>query len=250
MKTQGWGWVLMWAWGAMAQAQVHPDFVTVAANDGAAVVQLLVEQQSTAPAASFFGRLLGYSTAAGPTREVLASGFVVNQQGHVVTHAAVLKEARRVVAQFRDQRRFMATVVGRDEVRDVGLLRLERVVDSTGAGRLPTVRGGQAQPLRVGQWVAAMGAPFGFEQTITQGIISLLQLPTNDERHAIMQLDVAVNPGSEGGPLFNSDGRVVGMIVALEDAEDENAMGYTGFSFAVPWSAIQAVLTSFGIATD
>lgn len=157
-------------------------------------------------------------------RSSLGSGFIMSPDGYVLTNAHVISEADEIVVKLADQREFDAEVVGYDERSDVGLLKID-------AEGLPTLDIGDSDELQVGQWVLAIGSPFGLEHTATQGIVSALErsLP-NDTYTPFIQTDVAVNPGNSGGPLFNGDGEVIGINAQIFSRTG----GFMGLSFAVP----------------
>ena len=157
-------------------------------------------------------------------RSSLGSGFIMSQDGYILTNAHVIAEADEIVVKLADQREFDAEVVGHDKRSDVGLLKID-------AENLPTAEIGDSSELQVGQWVLAIGSPFGLEHTATQGIVSALErsLP-NDTYTPFIQTDVAVNPGNSGGPLFNGDGEVIGINSQIFSRTG----GYMGLSFAVP----------------
>lgn len=157
-------------------------------------------------------------------RSSLGSGFIMSPDGYVLTNAHVISEADEIVVKLADQREFDAEVVGYDERSDVGLLKID-------AEGLPTLEIGDSDALEVGQWVLAIGSPFGLDHTATQGIVSALErsLP-NDTYTPFIQTDVAVNPGNSGGPLFNGDGEVIGINAQIFSRTG----GFMGLSFAVP----------------
>ena len=152
------------------------------------------------------------------------SGFIVSSDGLVLTNAHVVREAKEVIVKLADRREFTAKVLGSDAVTDVAVLRIA-------AKDLPIVRLGDPQQLEVGDPVLAIGAPFGLEQTATQGIVSAKgrSLP-GDAVVPFIQTDAAVNPGNSGGPLFDGNGAVVGINAQIYSQTG----GYQGLSFAVP----------------
>ena len=152
------------------------------------------------------------------------SGFIVSADGLILTNAHVVREAKEVVVKLSDRREFKAKVLGADSVTDVAVLRID-------AKNLPTVRLGDPQQLQVGDPVMAIGSPFGFEQTATQGIVSAKgrSLP-GDAAVPFIQTDAAVNPGNSGGPLFDGTGAVVGINSQIYSQSG----GYQGLSFAIP----------------
>jgi serine protease Do len=154
----------------------------------------------------------------------LGSGFVVSPDGVVLTNAHVVKDAREVKVKLSDKREFRAKVVGMDAKTDVAVLRIA-------AKDLPTVKIGDPSRTRVGEWVLAIGSPFGFEQTATAGILSARSRSLPDEGYVpFLQTDVAVNPGNSGGPLFDLAGEVIGINSQIYTQSG----GYMGVSFAIP----------------
>jgi len=152
------------------------------------------------------------------------SGFIVSADGLVLTNAHVVRDATEVTVKLTDRREFRAKVLGSDPATDVAVLKID-------AKDLPTVRLGDPSRTRVGEWVAAIGSPFGFENTVTAGIVSAKgrSLP-GDSAVPFLQTDVAVNPGNSGGPLFNLAGEVVGINAQIFSRSG----GYQGLSFAIP----------------
>ncbi|MDD3352691.1 DegQ family serine endoprotease [Zoogloea sp.] len=154
----------------------------------------------------------------------VGSGFIVSPDGYVLTNAHVVDGASEVTVKLTDKRDFKAKVVGTDKRTDVALLK----IDATG---LPFVRTGDAEKVRVGEWVVAMGSPFGFENTVTAGIISAKARRLPDENYVpFLQTDVAINPGNSGGPLFNLAGEVIGINSQIYSRSG----GFMGISFAIP----------------
>ncbi|CAN7163809.1 DegQ family serine endoprotease [Acidovorax sp. LjRoot118] len=152
------------------------------------------------------------------------SGFIVSADGLVLTNAHVVKGASDVTVKLTDRREFRAKVLGSDPKTDVAVLKIE-------AKNLPTVRLGSTRDLQVGEWVLAIGSPFGFENSVTAGVVSAKgrSLP-DDSLVPFIQTDVAVNPGNSGGPLFNGRGEVVGINSQIYSRSG----GYQGVSFAIP----------------
>src|SRR5258706_11605870 len=135
----------------------------------------------------------------------LGSGFIISSDGIILTNAHVVAEATEITVKLTDRREFDAKVLGVDKRTDIAVLKID-------ARNLPAVKIGHASDLKVGEWVAAIGSPFGFENTITSGIVSAKARALPDENYVpFIQTDVAVNPGNSGGPLFNMDGEVVGV---------------------------------------
>ena len=154
------------------------------------------------------------------------SGFIVSADGYILTNAHVVDDADEVTVKLTDRREFIAKIVGLDKPTDVAVLKID-------AKDLPTVRIGDPRKLRPGEWVLAIGSPFGFDNTATAGIVSATArgLPGGDSNYVnFIQTDVAVNPGNSGGPLFNLAGEVVGINSQIYSRSG----GYMGISFAIP----------------
>ena len=154
----------------------------------------------------------------------LGSGFIISPDGYILTNAHVARDADKIIVRLSDQRERPAKVIGVDELTDVAMLKIE-------GDNLQAVKIGDSDALEVGEWVLAIGSPFGLERTATQGIVSALgrNLPSGTYVPFI-QSDVAVNPGSSGGPLFNLRGEVVGINSQIYSSTG----GYMGLSFAIP----------------
>ena len=228
-----------------------PDFEGLVRDQGRAVVKVTVSATETPENETgslpnfnedelpeFFQRFFeglpdtpGASPRALPTAG-FGSGFVLSEDGYVVTNAHVIRNATAITLELPDGRQFDAEIVGTDERSDVALLK----VDATG---LPTLVLGDSDSLKVGQWVLAIGSPFGFEYTATQGIVSALSrsLPTEENYVPFIQTDVAVNPGNSGGPLFDLSGNVIGVNSQIFSRSG----GYMGLSFAIPINVVQSV---------
>jgi serine protease Do len=159
-----------------------------------------------------------------PEARSLGSGFVIDPAGYIITNAHLVENVREVVVRLADRRELEARVVGADPVSDIALLKIE-------ASGLRAVRIGDPSRLRAGEWVAAIGSPFGLERSVTAGIVSALGRTLPEESFvAFIQTDVAVNPGNSGGPLFNLRGEVVGVNSLIYS----DTGGYQGLSFAIP----------------
>jgi serine protease Do len=189
-----------------------PDFVSVVQRYDDAVVNIVVS---------------GVNPLAKPKDQSVhgeGSGFVVRSDGVIVTNAHVVKGARHIVVILKDRREFDARVLGTDERTDVAVLMID-------AKDLPTVQIGHDADLQVGQWVLAIGSPFGFEHSVSAGVVSARQrLLPGPLATPLIQTDVAVNPGNSGGPLLNERGEVVGINAAIYSGTG----GYQGLSFAIP----------------
>lgn len=177
----------------------------------------------------FFRRFFpGHPDRDGPMREVPkrgeGSGFIVSSDGYILTNAHVVKNADEVVVKLIDKRTFSAKVVGTDARSDVAVIKIP-------ASNLPIVKLGDPARLRVGEAVAAIGSPFGFENSVTAGIVSAKGRALPSENYVpYIQTDVPINPGNSGGPLFNMQGEVVGMNSQIYSRNG----GYQGVSFAIP----------------
>jgi len=178
------------------------------------------------PFEEFFERFFRGRPGGGPPPKTnsLGSGFIISEDGYVLTNAHVVEGAESIVIRTSDHREYAAEIAGSDQRSDVALLKID-------AKELPTVELGDSSELEVGEWVLAIGSPFGLEYTATQGIVSALgrSLPS-DAYVPFIQTDVAVNPGNSGGPLFNTEGEVVGINAQIVSRTG----GYMGVSFAIP----------------
>ena len=152
----------------------------------------------------------------------VGSGFILSADGYVMTNAHVVDGADEVIVTLTDKREFKAKIVGADKRTDVAVVKIE-------ASGLPAVRIGDVSRLKVGEWVMAIGSPFGLENTVTAGIVSAKQRDTGDYLPFI-QTDVAINPGNSGGPLLNMRGEVVGINSQIYSRSG----GFMGISFAIP----------------
>jgi serine protease Do len=162
----------------------------------------------------------------GPALDVrsLGSGFVIDAAGYIITNAHLVAERRDIKVRLADRREFEARVIGVDALSDIALIQIE-------AGGLAPVRIGDPAKLRPGEWVAAIGSPFGFERSVTAGIVSAVNRTLPEESFVpFIQTDVAVNPGNSGGPLFNLQGEVVGVNSMIYS----DTGSYMGVSFAIP----------------
>ena len=179
------------------------------------------------PFREFFDRFQGDPGEGMPgpfDSESLGSGFIVSSDGDIITNYHVVQNADEVVVKLSDRRQFTAEVIGYDEQSDLALLNID-------AEDLPTVRIGSSADLSVGEWVLAIGSPFGFEHSVTAGIVSAKQRSLPQDNYVpFIQTDVAINPGNSGGPLFNLDGEVVGINSHIYSRSG----GFMGLSFAIP----------------
>ena len=213
-----------------------PDFTALMKQQGPAVVNVITKRaeakgskpqaQGEDPLQEFFRRFMPDSPdrERGPGGVGLGSGFIISQDGYVLTNAHVVAGDEVTVRLADAKREFKAKVIGADERTDIALLKIE----ATG---LPTVKLGKSASLQPGEWVAAIGSPFGFENTITAGIVSATGRSLPAETYVpFIQTDVAVNPGNSGGPLINLAGEVVGVNSMIYSQTG----GYMGVSFAIP----------------
>jgi len=154
----------------------------------------------------------------------LGSGFIISKDGYILTNHHVIADADEVIVRLSSREEYVATVIGSDEASDIAVLK----VDAEG---LPMLKFGDSDSLKVGEWVLAIGSPFGFDHSVTAGIVSAKgrSLPT-DNYVPFIQTDVAINPGNSGGPLFNLDGEVVGINSQIYSRTG----GFMGLSFAIP----------------
>ncbi len=219
---------------AARATQPLPDFSSLVEQYGPAVVNVSVTQKVRAqeqsgldpddPLFDFFRRFQIPIPEGNAIRQGLGSGFIVSADGYILTNAHVVSDATQVTVKLTDKREFKAKVIGVDKRTDVALVKIE-------AKDLPIVRIGDASKARVGEWVAAIGSPFGLENSVTAGIISAKSRSLPDESYVpFLQTDVAINPGNSGGPLFNLNGEVIGINSQIYSRTG----GYMGLSFAIP----------------
>jgi serine protease Do len=225
-----------------------PDFSVITSRDGPAVVNISVTGVMKTsgedagpvagldpddPMAQFFrhfqgGGGQGRRGGVPRQREVptrgQGSGFIVSADGIILTNAHVVKDAKEVTVKLTDRREFVAKVLGSDAKTDIAVLKID-------AKDLPTVAVGSTRQLKVGEWVLAIGSPFGFENTVTAGVVSAKGRSLPDDSYVpFIQTDVAINPGNSGGPLLNARGEVVGINSQIYSRSG----GYQGVSFAIP----------------
>ncbi len=227
-----------------AQAAL-PEFISVVEDNGPAVVNISTTQKVSrkeslfphgsiplpegTPFDDFFRRFFdGDGNPGSPERDYsarsLGSGFIISEDGYILTNNHVIRDADEIIVRLNDRRELEAKVVGSDERSDVALLKVEAV-------DLPTVEIGRSKDLRVGEWVLAIGSPFDFDHSATAGIVSALGRSLPNENYVpFIQTDVAINPGNSGGPLFNLDGKVVGINAQIYSRTG----GFMGLSFTIP----------------
>jgi len=242
LMLRGWilGTLVLMGLSVSAVARELPDFTRLVEQNAAAVVnistvQRVQERQSRPRSRSdeldeFFRRFFPPEGDRGTPfsrPRSLGSGFVIESDGYILTNNHVVEGADEIMVRFNDRREMTATLIGADPRSDLALLKVE----ATG---LQTVRLGRSDRLKVGEWVLAIGSPFGFDYSVTAGIVSAKgrSLPTEQNENYVpfIQTDVAINPGNSGGPLFNLDGEVVGINSQIYS----NSGGFMGVSFAIP----------------
>lgn len=187
------------------------------------------------PFDDFFKRFFGQPGQPQPPQaNSLGSGFVLSEDGYILTNHHVIKDADEIIVRFSDRTELTAKLLGSDERSDVALLK----VDASGLDLKP-VKLGDSKDLKVGEWVLAIGSPFGFDYSATAGIVSALgrSLPS-DSYVPFIQTDVAINPGNSGGPLFNLDGEVIGINSQIYSRTG----GFMGVSFAIPMDVVMNVV--------
>ncbi len=234
-----------------------PDFTVMVEKYGPAVVNVAVVEKAQPvssgpqfaphdPMSEFFRRFGGQIPRGAmpqqPSRGE-GSGFIVSSDGYILTNAHVVNGAAQVTVKMTDRREYSAKVVGVDERTDVAVIKID-------AKNLPTVRIGDPAKLKPGEWVIAIGSPFGFENSVTAGIVSATSrsMPGEGGYGSFIQTDVAVNPGNSGGPLFNLNGEVIGINSQIYSRTG----GYMGLSFAIPIdiaSNVREQLISYGKVT-
>lgn len=219
-----------------AQPVELPDFTRLVEQQGPAVVNISTTQtirQSSLPQVpgieddemlEFFRRFIPRAPGIPRESHSLGSGFVISADGYILTNAHVIEGSEEVNVRLTDKREFKAKVIGSDKRTDVALVKIE-------ASDLPTVHFGTPGNLKVGEWVVAIGSPFGFDNTVTAGIVSAKGRSLPQENFVpFIQTDVAINPGNSGGPLFNLRGEVVGINSQIYSRTG----GFMGLSFAIP----------------
>ncbi|MGI9332848.1 MAG: Do family serine endopeptidase, partial [Gammaproteobacteria bacterium] len=226
-----------------ASAQRLPDFTELVERSAEAVVNISTTQKRRAtnplnrpegieipdlpegsPFNEFFRRFFGEGAEEEYRTPSQGSGFVISDDGYIVSNNHVIRDADQVIVRLSDRREFKAEVIGGDDRSDIALLK----IDATG---LPVVNVGSGYNVKVGEWVLAIGSPFGFEHSATAGIVSATGRSLPRENYVpFIQTDVAINPGNSGGPLFNLEGEVVGVNSQIFSRTG----GFMGLSFAIP----------------
>ena len=240
---------------AAAQMMTLPDFTTLAEKSGDAVVSVVATREDKGESNPFrqlerafpfpFGPELWNKRPDSPRRSrpprSFGSGFIIDAAGYIITNAHVIDGMKKIIITLKNGEEYEAEVVGRDKRTDIALLKIDA------AEPLPIVEVGDSDGIKVGQWVAALGSPYGLDQTLTAGIISALGRRLPSEVYVpFIQTDAAVNPGNSGGPLMDLDGKVIGVNSQIISP----VRAFVGASFAIPINVvmkIQARLRSHGI---
>ncbi len=221
----------------VASAKALPDFTELVEQQGATVVNISTTQiirntreftgipnlPKDDPFFEFFKRFAPPGSKEQETQS-LGSGFIISEDGYIMTNAHVVGGADAITVRLTDKREFKARVIGTDKRTDVALLKIE-------ASGLPKITQGDSNALKVGEWVVAIGSPFGFDSSVTAGIVSAKGRSLPQESYVpFIQTDAAVNPGNSGGPLFNMKGEVIGINSQIYTRNG----GSMGLSFAIP----------------
>ncbi|MBJ7556121.1 DegQ family serine endoprotease [Marinomonas spartinae] len=249
--------MFMMMFSMFAKAAELPDFTKLVEKAAPAVVNISTEQMISTNVASqdgpqldpnnqalneFFHRFFGQQPFPGQPgdpqaprqeeRSSLGSGFIISPDGYILTNDHVVKGADVIHVTLSDRREYKAKLIGVDARTDLALLKIN-------AKDLPTVKMGNSDTLKAGQWVVAIGSPFGFDHTVTAGIVSATGRNLPDDNYVpFIQTDVAINPGNSGGPLFNLDGQVVGINSQIYTRSG----GFMGMSFAIPSNVAMSVV--------
>lgn len=228
--------ILLGFFSVQISANDLPDFTELVQKQGAAVVNISTVQSARNnpmrpgrpkdgdPLPEFFHRFAPPVPRGQPELQSRGSGFVISADGYILTNAHVVGGADGITVSLSDKREFSAKVIGIDKRTDLALLKIE----ATG---LPKVTQGNPEELKVGEWVIAIGSPFGFDASVTAGIVSAKGRTLPQENFVpFIQTDAAINPGNSGGPLFNMKGEVVGINSQIYTRTG----GFMGLSFAIP----------------
>ena len=227
-----------------------PDFTKLVEDNNASIVNISTVRKSNEKTSNsqqqipneelndFLKKFFGDKGFENPNKksprkaQSLGSGFVYSSDGFIITNHHVIADAEQIIVKLNDKRELEAKLIGSDPSSDIALLKIK-------VKNLKPVKIGNSENLKVGQWVLAIGSPFGFESTVTAGIVSAIgrSLP-NDNYVPFIQTDVAINPGNSGGPLFNLDGEVVGINAQIFSRSG----GFMGLSFAIPMDVAENVI--------
>lgn len=219
-----------------ASARSFPEFTELVEEASPAVVNITAtrqvsrttrfEDRNQQELPEFFRRFFENNPGRNQPRPAAGSGFIISEDGYILTNNHVVEDADEIIVALSDRREREAELIGSDPASDLALLKID-------ASGLPTVSLGNSEKLKVGEWVVAIGSPFGFELSVTAGIVSAKgrSLPDENGNYVpFIQTDVAINPGNSGGPLFDLDGKVVGINSQIFTRSG----GFMGLSFAIP----------------
>lgn len=233
-----------------------PDFTKLVDNNSASIVNISTVRKSQTKSANsnpqlpndelneFLKKFFGDKGFDNPDKRIprksqsMGSGFIYSADGFIITNHHVIADADQIIVKLNDKRELDAKLIGSDPSSDIALLKIK-------AKNLKPVKVGNSENLKVGQWVLAIGSPFGFESTVTAGIVSAIgrSLP-NDNYVPFIQTDVAINPGNSGGPLFNLNGEVVGINAQIFSRSG----GFMGLSFAIPMNVANNVIKQLKVS--
>ncbi len=249
LKNITWSFITFIIFALPAYAEL-PDFIDMVKENGDAVVNISTTQKAPDLSKEFDGQQMPEGVPPQmeeffrhffrqPGRDFqpresksLGSGFIISADGYILTNHHVVRNAAEIVVKLKDRRQLVAKLIGSDERTDIALLQVE-------AKDLPVVKIGSPEQLQVGEWVLAIGTPFGFEQSVTSGIVSAKRRSLPGGNYVpFIQTDVAINPGNSGGPLFNMKGEVVGINSQIYSRSG----GYMGLSFAIPMDVAMNVV--------
>ena len=235
---------------AYAEVSGLPDFTKLVEDNNASIVNISTVRKSVNKSANshpqipndelndFLKKFFGDKGFESPDKksprkaQSLGSGFIYSSDGYIITNHHVIADAEQIIVKLNDKRELEAKLIGSDASSDIALLKIK-------VKNLKPVKICNSKKLKVGQWVLAIGSPFGFESTVTAGIVSAIgrSLP-NDNYVPFIQTDVAINPGNSGGPLFNLQGEVVGINAQIFSRSG----GFMGLSFAIPMDVAENVI--------
>jgi len=241
-------WLCLLMLGALSAshsilARSLPDFVDLVEKNSPAVVNISTTQKIPAAVQRGYGRPAPGLPENSPFNELfrhffddgmgsprqrearsLGSGFIISEDGYIMTNYHVVDGADEIIVRLNNRKTYEARIIGSDKASDIALIKVD-------AQDLPSVKIGKSSDLKIGEWVLAIGSPFGFESTVTAGIVSAKRRALPSENYVpYIQTDVAINPGNSGGPLFNLDGEVIGINSQIFSRSG----GFMGLSFAVP----------------
>ena len=243
--------ILLLCFSSLATANGFPDFTTLVKQQSASVVNISTERRlpnrSKLPPGieipeggtgnealdEFLKRFFEYGQEEDDSgNDSLGSGFIVSADGYIITNHHVVDGADEIIVNLNDRRELSASIIGTDKRSDLALLKID-------AQNLPVVTFGSSEFLEVGEWVIAIGSPFGFDHSVTAGIVSAKERNLPAESYIpFIQTDVAINPGNSGGPLFNLEGEVVGINSQIYSRTG----GFMGLSFSIPVDVAKNVI--------